>query len=53
MFPITLVGAGIGCGRYIDTIGECPVCGEVGRVFCATCHCCLDCCECREYEEEY
>jgi len=53
MLPITLIGAGVACGRYLDTVGECPACGEVARLFCSGCGCCLECCECRQDEEEY
>lgn len=53
MLPITLVGAGIACGRYEDTVGECPACREIATVFCSECGCCLDCCECGDEEDEY
>jgi len=52
MLPVTVVGAGIVVGRYIDTVGECPACGECATVFCRECGCCLECCECRQDGED-
>lgn len=52
ILPVTLVGAGIACGRYIESVGECSCCGEINSVVCSSCELCLDCCECRQDEEE-
>lgn len=50
--PITLIGAGVACGRYIESVGECDCCDEITSIVCSECGLCLDCCECGEEEEE-
>lgn len=27
--PITLIGAGVACGRYVESVDECNCCGEI------------------------